>query len=1157
MRLSSVPVASALLLVVIFDPACSAPPIARAKRVESRAELIGGPRALGEVGDWLLENGKARFIIQDAGFSRGFGVFGGALLDADLVRAHSGRGDSSGGVGRDNFGEMFPAFFLEALEPRDLDDPNNPSTKLPAIEVVADGHDGGPAELVVRGLGGDFLAMTQRANETLLGDPRATPTLFFETHYILQPEANYLEITTRVQNIAAPAAALPLPAASFGGAEIPTPFGDVVLFGAGNKVFAPHQAGFDIRFTLEDIYAAGGIDLPALPGIVAEFMASASKDVSYGMMMGVPAAPVENYAFKNRDAFPDATEHSLHVPFIASAFTAIFQVVPPSELAANDGEPGGADEMSYTRYFIVGDGDVASISDTVYRLLGDATGTLSGVLRDEASGAGIEGAHVFVVDGSGKKVTEIGTDIGGRFQAQLRPGNYRLIPQAPGRALPEAATVDVTAQNTTRAELRLPPVAEIVVTTVEPGTGPVPAKVTVVGTVPAEHARQDPRRWLFDQSLGEEWRFEDLIPDDDSDPETMRYIEAFAYSKDGVARVAVRPGRYQVFVGRGLEYDRFEAEVELVAGRTTSVTARVSRVVNTAGYVGADFHLHSQYSLDSGALLEDRILSYAGEGLEYAVSTDHNFLVDYQPVIQKLGLERFINSCIGLELTTIDRGHFNGFPLELGSGALVEGNNEAGFRLTSNIASRTYGSFEWALRDPGDIFADLRSLGRKLPDGSIADVIVQVNHPRDSILGYFEQYEVNADTLEVEGQSGLIFGPVPEQHPEFAAEAFSWDFDAVEVFNGKRIELLKSYRVPTDAPTVQLTGGEVHIDPVSCCPVTPGEVLRDRDQIDCDDDIPGDCTCDAVKAQAQVDSGQCDERSPIAFPGVFDDWVKMLEAGQVTVGTANSDSHDPDKEEPGSPRTYIGVPSDQPASVTEDHVRAAFARGDVLMTNGPFLRVRVGDVGMGGVAVGPQVHLDIHLEQPAWVGADHVRVYRNSEMVHEEEVDGTAVDISVDVDFTADGFILVEAEGAASMFPSLYPNALPPLSFSDAIGAIGDSFGLGTVAGALQPSTVFVTTPYALTNPIWVDVDGDGAIAPSRTLGEARAPATMPRVRTTRPVAWVPTEAEAQAEEERSRFAQLPIKKQIAFARLPRWMWPTNDPRDIRRVLVQFLPHAH
>jgi hypothetical protein len=101
---------------------------AQAKRVGSRTELIGGPSALGEVGDFLLENEHIRVVIQDKGFSRGFGIHGGSLIDIDRVRATEG-GTSAGGRGRDQFGEMFPIAFLQALEPD-------------AVEVLNDGADG-------------------------------------------------------------------------------------------------------------------------------------------------------------------------------------------------------------------------------------------------------------------------------------------------------------------------------------------------------------------------------------------------------------------------------------------------------------------------------------------------------------------------------------------------------------------------------------------------------------------------------------------------------------------------------------------------------------------------------------------------------------------------------------------------------------------------------------------------------------------------------------------------------------------------------------------------------------------------------------------------------------------------------------------------------
>ena len=43
--------------------ACDHGTRAWAGQVQSRAELVGGPRAIGEVGDWRISNGRARFIV--------------------------------------------------------------------------------------------------------------------------------------------------------------------------------------------------------------------------------------------------------------------------------------------------------------------------------------------------------------------------------------------------------------------------------------------------------------------------------------------------------------------------------------------------------------------------------------------------------------------------------------------------------------------------------------------------------------------------------------------------------------------------------------------------------------------------------------------------------------------------------------------------------------------------------------------------------------------------------------------------------------------------------------------------------------------------------------------------------------------------------------
>ena len=64
----------------------NAPPHASAQRIGKLEQTIGGPHAIGQIGDWLLENDQVRFIIEDKGVGRVNTSFGGSLIDADLQR---------------------------------------------------------------------------------------------------------------------------------------------------------------------------------------------------------------------------------------------------------------------------------------------------------------------------------------------------------------------------------------------------------------------------------------------------------------------------------------------------------------------------------------------------------------------------------------------------------------------------------------------------------------------------------------------------------------------------------------------------------------------------------------------------------------------------------------------------------------------------------------------------------------------------------------------------------------------------------------------------------------------------------------------------------------------------------------------------------------
>jgi hypothetical protein len=167
--------------VLLCAAACSQGPRAFAGQVQSRSELVGGPRAIGEVGDWRLSNGRVRFIVQDKGSARVYGTFGGSLIDADLERP--GELDPKGRpLGKDGLGELFPAYFLSAVEP----------TK---IQLIDDGSAGGTARIRVSGKQSEFLTSTKFIDDATIGSG-----LSFAVDYALGPADDFLTITSSVVN---------------------------------------------------------------------------------------------------------------------------------------------------------------------------------------------------------------------------------------------------------------------------------------------------------------------------------------------------------------------------------------------------------------------------------------------------------------------------------------------------------------------------------------------------------------------------------------------------------------------------------------------------------------------------------------------------------------------------------------------------------------------------------------------------------------------------------------------------------------------------------------------------------------------------------------------------------------------------------------------
>jgi hypothetical protein len=212
-------------------------------------------------------------------------------------------------------------------------------------------------------------------------------------------------------------------------------------------------------------------------------------------------------------------------------------------------------------------------------------------------------------------------------------------------------------------------------------------------------------------------------------------------SAAGQGVVHVPPGTYDVYVSRGLEWDiAVERGVKLGPGGA-AISARLEHVIDTRGWLSADFHVHAARSPDSVVPMPHRIIEFVSDGVDMIVSTDHNVVADYQPIIEALGLRRLITSAPGDELTTARWGHFGAFP------------------LPRDLERPGQGAVLVHSRSPAEIFQDVR---RHAPEA-----IIDVHHPRlDDTVGYFNIGGLNPHTDRA------------------SARGFSFDFDALEVLNG-------------------------------------------------------------------------------------------------------------------------------------------------------------------------------------------------------------------------------------------------------------------------------------------------------------------------------------------------------------------------------------
>jgi hypothetical protein len=186
---------------------------------------------------------------------------------------------------------------------------------------------------------------------------------------------------------------------------------------------------------------------------------------------------------------------------------------------------------------------------------------------------------------------------------------------------------------------------------------------------------------------------------------TTAVREGVIYTSTGRVTIQVPPGKYTIYAGRGMEWSIDSIAVDNSAVKTTTEPVvhklAIRREVDTTGMVACDTHVHTfTYSRHGDATLNERLVTVAGEGIELPIATDHNLHINYAPLVNQLGLNKYYTPVIGNEVTT-RVGHFNIFPVADGA-PLPNHTLETWEEISGSIRDKT-GASAIILNHPRDV----------------------------------------------------------------------------------------------------------------------------------------------------------------------------------------------------------------------------------------------------------------------------------------------------------------------------------------------------------------------------------------------------------------------------------------------------------------------
>lgn len=296
---------------------------------------------------------------------------------------------------------------------------------------------------------------------------------------------------------------------------------------------------------------------------------------------------------------------------------------------------------------------------------------------------------------------------------------------------------------------------------------------------------------------------------------------------------------------------------------------------------------------------------------------------------------------------------------------------------------------------------------------------------------------VDAWVTNVIGQE--VTATVPEHMTLFPVEPDGSVRGGIVPWYGMDVDRLFAAMRARSPGGINIFNHPSYMDEVGWDPVAAAPTLQDPTLLG----LPADAALWSSDFDAiEVMNGH---RSPFES-GRFVNWQSLVNSGHAVMAVGCSDAHGGGSV--GFPRTYFPSSAFSPALLDVDELVTSFAAGSGMSSAGAFARVEVDGVGPGGV-VNPddEIVLDVEIQAIEEADVTHFVVFANCDtvaVVAAQDPSGVLKHTGqVELDLSQDTQLVVAAFGR-----ELLPTGLPQYDAT--------------------------RTPRVMTNPIYVDVDGNG-----------------------------------------------------------------------------------